>query len=92
MRPGSLRRTRPASELRPVYLFQPRGGAQSRPGLDQAPQEPDLPLEDATRTRPNTAEVQPGSAAEWALAELLIRVCNGGRGLRAEPPVREPVE
>lgn len=32
----------------------------------------------------NSAAIQPGSAAEWAIGELLIRLCNGGRALRPD--------
>jgi hypothetical protein len=34
----------------------------------------------------NTPALQPGSAAEWAIGELLIRLCNGGRSLGRESP------
>jgi hypothetical protein len=65
-----------------VYLFQPRSqpaGAAERDGelLDQPR------ADQAALANP---ALQPGSAAEWALGELLIRLCNGGKPLRAERP------
>jgi hypothetical protein len=72
-----------------VYLFQRRQMAE-RPDPDAEP--PDLetaptttPLHDVLPTL-NTSAIQPGSAAEWAIGELLIRLCNRGRALRPEAP------
>jgi hypothetical protein len=69
-----------------LYLFKPKARAAEgstvgsdqpgQAGADGAPFGGALP----------SAGLQPGSAAEWAIGELLIRLCNRGRGLRAEPP------
>jgi hypothetical protein len=72
-----------------VYLFRRRThAAGATAGSDAAGRDV------ADRSSPFDAALTsggpaPGSAAEWALGELLIRLCNGGRGLRREP--REPL-
>ena len=40
---------------------------------------------------PSGQALEAASAAEWAIGELLIRLCNGGRGLRPEPPETPPL-
>ena len=68
-----------------MYLFKPKPRAAeganppSHDAADASPFERALPSVGA-------GSLQPGSAAEWAVGELLIRLCNGGRGLRREPP------
>ena len=73
-----------------MYLFQRRPQATEGPGTGAEASEASLPLSappyrDALPSL-NTSALQPGSAAEWAIGELLIRLCNGGRPLRPEPP------
>ncbi len=70
-----------------MYLFQPKqagreSNASEREGLSTTP-----PYHDVLPSL-NTSALQPGSAAEWAIGELLIRLCCGGRPLRPEPPDR----
>jgi hypothetical protein len=70
-----------------VYLFQPRqategSNASDREGFSAAPLHQDV------LPSLNTSALQPGSAAEWAIGELLIRLCSRGRPLRPEPPDR----
>jgi hypothetical protein len=71
-----------------MYLFRTRPHHEQANGAD-AP----FGLQDTHQT--STQEVshelqppalQPGQVAEWALGELLIRLCNRGRSLRADPP------
>ena len=74
-----------------MYLFQPRTQPAEATQLDSGPLEPGTPV-DAERYPPSASPaIQPGSAAEWALGELLIRLCNGGKPLRpARPEVAPP--
>lgn len=72
-----------------MYLFQRRPQAAEGPGMGTEGSEVGLPLGAPHRDALpplNTSAIQPGSAAEWAIGELLIRLCNGGRPLRPEPP------
>ena len=76
-----------------MYLFQRRQTAE-RPDPDAEPSElqaapTTAPLHDVLPTL-NTSAIQPGSAAEWAIGELLIRLCNGGRGLRPKGREEQP--
>jgi hypothetical protein len=73
-----------------VYLFQRRPQAAEGPGTGAEASEASLllsapPYRDALPPL-NTSAIQPGSAAEWAIGELLIRLCNRGRPLLPEPP------
>ena len=70
-----------------MYLFKPKtpAAAGSTAGADPAAQT------SAETSSPFGAALPSGgpqasSAAEWALGELLIRLCNRGRGLQSEPP------
>jgi copper chaperone CopZ len=75
-----------AAKGSPVYLFKPKARApeDSHVGSDR----PEQAVADgaAFGGALPAAGVPAGSAAEWALGELLIRLCNRGRGLRTEPP------
>ena len=83
-------RRRSAAKGSPLYLFKPKARAAegSTVGADRSGQ-------DAAESSPfggalPAPGLQPGSAAEWALGELLIRLCNRGRGLPPEPPQAAP--
>ena len=70
----------------PLYLFKPKARAAEGSAVG-----PDQSGRDAAERSPfggalSAPSVQAGSAAEWALGELLIRLCNRGRGLRPDPP------
>jgi hypothetical protein len=68
-----------------LYLFRPKARAaeSSTVGSEQPGQSAESsPFGGALPTPSGQAS----SAAEWALGELLIRLCNRGRGLRPEPP------
>jgi hypothetical protein len=72
-----------------VYLFrrrtQPAGTAADSDGAGSDGAERTPPFATLTEGGPGA-----GSAAEWALGEILIRLCNGGRGLRSEPREHAP--
>jgi hypothetical protein len=68
-----------------VYLFRPRPAAEGESELGTTA-DPRFDSFGEVLPSLNTAALQPGSAAEWAIAELLIRLCNRGRALRPEPP------
>lgn len=71
-----------------MYLFKPKAPpeAAATPGGDETGVSP---FERALRPA-GARSLTTGSAAEWALGELLIRLGNRGRGLRREPPPAEP--
>jgi hypothetical protein len=68
-----------------VYLFRPRSQSIDAPELNQGAFEDILPPL-------NVSALQPGSAAEWAIGELIIRLCNRGRALRPERPEAPTLE
>jgi hypothetical protein len=69
-----------------VYLFQPRAQPVGAPERDGELLDPGTPLDLERQAAMASPALQPGSAAEWALGELLIRLCNGGKPLRPERP------
>ena len=75
-----------------MYLFQPRDRGRSGHQPQGAADAPEPASDEERWPRQAGPSIQPGSAAEWALGELLIRMCNGGRALRPEPPDGEPLE
>lgn len=75
-----------------MYLFQPRDRGRSGQQLPGAADTPEPTSDEERWPHHGGPAIQPGSAAEWALGELLIRMCNGGRALRPEPPAGEPLE
>jgi hypothetical protein len=78
-----------------MYLFRPRSHTAEEPNGAPGPlglNAPGAPPFDDVLPPLNTAALQPGSAAEWAIGELLIRLCNRGRALRPEPPKAPPLE
>jgi hypothetical protein len=74
-----------SASFSPVYLFRPRPAAEGRSETGPTADPHAGSFGDVLPSL-NTAALQPGSAAEWAIAELLIRLCNRGRALRPEPP------
>jgi hypothetical protein len=70
-----------------VYLFRPRTQTESADDPQAAASPFGQPL-----PGPASAAIQPGSAAEWALGELLIRLCNRGRALQTDLPEDSPAE
>lgn len=75
-----------------MYLFQPRDRERAGQQLSGAANVPEPASDEERWPRQVGPSIQPGSAAEWALGELLIRLCNGGRALRPEPPADDPPE
>ena len=73
-----------------MYLFQPRTQPPEAADRDSGLLEPGTPLDAERYANSASPAIQPGSAAEWALGELLIRLCNGGKPLRPDRPEVAP--
>ena len=69
-----------------MYLFRPKRQASGQSaGEGASAPVAASPFQEALPALPSST-IQPGSAAQWALGELLIRLFNRGRALRPEPP------
>jgi hypothetical protein len=75
-----------------VYLFQPRTQPADAAERDSESLEQGTPFDIERYPTAASPAIQPGSAAEWALGELIIRLCNGGKPLRPDPPAAAPPE